>query len=66
VGGNDEIAEPVVVTMDLAGSADGGGQYRYTGRFPCEQAGRYGFTVRVVPAHGDLLTPVDLGCVAWA
>jgi starch phosphorylase len=66
VGGNDEIAEPVVVTMDLAGPADGGGHYRYTGRFPCEQAGRYGFTVRVVPAHGDLLTPVDLGCVAWA
>ena len=66
VGGNDEIAEPEVVTMEPAGPADAPGQYRYTGRFPCEQAGRYGFTVRVVPAHGDLVRSVDLGCIAWA
>jgi starch phosphorylase len=66
VGGNDEIADAEVVTMQLADPGDVPGQYRYTGRFPCEQAGRYGFTVRVVPAHPDLARSVDLGCIAWA
>ena len=32
----------------------------------CETAGRYGFTVRVVPSHDDLRTFAELGCVAWA
>ncbi len=31
-----------------------------------EHAGRYGFTVRIVPRHPDLVSPVELGLVAWA
>ena len=31
-----------------------------------ETAGRYGFSVRVVPSHDDLRTFAELGCVAWA
>jgi starch phosphorylase len=38
---------------------------RYRGHFTCERTGRYGFTVRVVPHHPDLVTPVELGQVAW-
>jgi starch phosphorylase len=38
---------------------------RYTGTFTCDQAGRYGATVRIVPAHPDLVTPLELGLVAW-
>jgi glycogen phosphorylase len=60
VGPNDELVTPQRVTMDAAG--DGG---RYEGEFGCEAAGRYGFTVRVVPAHADLTTPLELGAVAW-
>jgi starch phosphorylase len=45
---------------------DSEGQHRYVGAFDCESAGRYGFTVRVVPAHPDLVTPVELGLMAWA
>ena len=29
-------------------------------------AGRYGYTVRVLPAHADLVTPVELGLIAWS
>jgi starch phosphorylase len=41
-------------------------QRRYVGRFRPARAGRYGYTVRVVPANPDLVTPVELGLVGWA
>ena len=44
------------------GPADDG-HIRYVGSFVCERAGRYGLTVRVVPAHPDLATPTELGCI---
>jgi starch phosphorylase len=60
VGQQDELlAPPTVVTMTPTGD-------RYRGSFGCEQAGRYGFTVRVVPAHPNLVSPVELGRIAWA
>jgi starch phosphorylase len=64
VGQNDEI-EPGTVTTMTPSATDGGG-LRYHGSFTCATAGRYGFTVRVVPYHRDLATPLELGRVAWA
>ena len=74
VGANEELQPAAIVTMDLVGldeAAPGGGGgdknlHRYSGSFACEPAGRYGFTVRVVPSHDDLRTFAELGCVAWA
>ena len=66
VGTNDEIASPTQVAMVLRGPGDSPGHHRYVGRFSVEQAGRYGYTVRVVPSHPDLASPVEMGCVAWA
>jgi starch phosphorylase len=60
VGPADELVEPSIVSMTLAG------KNHYEGRFTCERAGRYGFTVRVVPSHPDLSTFAELGRVAWA
>jgi len=60
VGPTDEIVDAQRVAMH---PAEGG---RYVGEFACEAAGRYGFTVRVVPAHVDLTTPLELGAIAWA
>jgi starch phosphorylase len=65
VGPNDELAETSVVTLDADGSRPAHGELRYSGSFPCERPGRYGFTVRVVPCHDDLLNTAELGCVAW-
>ena len=64
-GPNDELSPPTVLRLDPAGPAGDDG-LRYAGTFVCDTAGRYGFTVRVVPAHADLATPVELGRVAWA
>ncbi|HEX2700540.1 MAG TPA: alpha-glucan family phosphorylase [Acidimicrobiales bacterium] len=66
VGPNDELVSPTKVAMTLEGPDGPPGRHSYVGRFSVEQAGRYGFTVRVVPAHPDLATPVEMGCVAWA
>ncbi len=38
----------------------------YSGTMVCATPGRYGFTVRAIPHHLDLPTPVDLGIVTWA
>jgi starch phosphorylase len=64
VGPNDEMSDTSVVEMTQV--ANGDGEYRYEGGFSCERAGRYGFTVRVVPKHEDLLASTELGLVAWA
>jgi starch phosphorylase len=64
VGQNDELAPPTVVAMSATSSE--GPNLRYRGSFACGQAGRYGFTVRVVPSNGDIADPVELGRIAWA
>jgi starch phosphorylase len=64
VGQNDELTHTAMVEMVSAGAVDDA-HARFTGSFPCDEPGRYGFTVRVVPSHPDLVTPVELGLVAW-
>ncbi len=71
VGANDELMASSVTTMEPADPADGealGGERRrrYAGSFVCEQAGRYGFSVRVVPSHADLASPAETGLINWA
>ena len=63
-GQGDELADPEVVVLDQSGAADDG-HLRYPGRFACDRAGRYGVTVRIVPNHPALVTPAELGRVAW-
>ncbi|MDQ6727281.1 MAG: alpha-glucan family phosphorylase [Actinomycetota bacterium] len=72
VGPTDELTDTAIVTMALvpptlsdAGAVAETG-HRYEGSFTCERAGRYGFTVRVVPSHPHLSTFAEMGRVAWA
>jgi starch phosphorylase len=64
VGPGDELVAPGTVTLDHTGDVDGAAVY--DGAFPCSTAGRHGFTVRVLPAHPDLASPVELGRTVWA
>ncbi len=64
-GQGEELTSPVVVPLEQAGPADDG-HLRYRGRFTCDKAGRYGVTVRVVPAHPALVSSAELGRIAWA
>jgi glycogen phosphorylase len=64
VGPNDELSVCGVVEMHRVDGDQS--RHCYVGSFSGEQAGRYGFTARVVPSHPDLANPADLGRVTWA
>ena len=59
-GQGGELTDPAIVPMAKAGEA-GDGHLRYAGHFTCEQVGRYGITVRIVPSHEDLTARAELG-----
>jgi len=65
VGQGDQLEQPIVVPMSATGEGARANR-RYRGAFTCARAGRYGFTVRVVPSHEFLTSPVELGRIAWA
>jgi starch phosphorylase len=65
VGQADELTSRSIVSMTVAGPADDD-HARYTGSLRTERAGRYGFTVRVVPRHPDLVSSAEMGLAAWA
>jgi starch phosphorylase len=64
VGQGDELTARSIVSMSPDGSADDD-HARYTGSLETEHAGRYGFTVRIVPRHPDLVGTAELGLAAW-
>jgi len=64
VGQGDEILDPQIVQMTLVSSSDS--KARYRGELSCAAAGRYGFTVRVLPSNPDLAQPVEMGRIVWA
>jgi starch phosphorylase len=70
VGTADELTSPTTVSLVPSGPSDGGGTdggpVTYEGDFPAAAAGRYGFTVRVVPNNPDLVTPMELGLTTWS
>ncbi|MCU1346463.1 MAG: alpha-glucan phosphorylase [Acidimicrobiia bacterium] len=65
VGEGDELLDPTVEPMTLEATRSGG-DVSYRGAFSCANAGRYGYTVRVLPCHAGLVSPVELGRIAWA
>ncbi|HEX2050215.1 MAG TPA: alpha-glucan family phosphorylase [Actinomycetota bacterium] len=64
VGANGELVEHALAELRPGPWADG--VCTYSGTFTAAAAGLYGYTVRIVPAHRDLITRMDLGLVTWA
>jgi starch phosphorylase len=60
-----ELADATIIQMTPIGDAPDA-HVRYSASFTCEQAGRVGVTVRIVPSSPLLATSVELGRVAWA
>lgn len=65
VQADGEFRAPTVQPLQPAGRTDTGA-LAYEGAFVCTEAGEYGLTVRVVPAHPDQLEWADMGLAAWA
>jgi starch phosphorylase len=55
-----------VDTVPMREIGNGGGTHRYEADLPLQQAGPFGYTVRVLPHHELLTNPVELGLVATA
>jgi starch phosphorylase len=55
-----------VHTVPMRSLGNGGDTYRYEADLPLDQAGPFGYTVRVLPNHELLTDPVELGLVTTA
>jgi len=60
VGPDGDLSQPAVVPMQSQEGDD-----LWAGELVCSAAGRYGYTVRVVPHQQDLATFAEIGCVTW-
>ena len=63
--GDDSLTEIQTHGMDVAESYDNG-RHRFDGTLELGRAGSLGYTVRVLPRHGGLASPAELGKVAYA
>ena len=62
VNEQDTIRNAECLPMTCLG--DGEGTYRFDADVPLQKAGAFGYTVRVLPTHELLLSPVELGLMA--
>ncbi|MFW5811393.1 MAG: hypothetical protein ACOCWS_00310, partial [Alkalispirochaetaceae bacterium] len=63
VTADGSLENPRRMTLKAAGEEDG--TQLYKGRIPCNQAGRQGIAVRLLPNHPDLVHPFVPGFVRW-
>ncbi len=65
--GNGGVKVPAgSIPMRPDGKKKDNNYYTYRGSLMESDSGEYGYTVRVVPKHPDLVHPQELGLVSWA
>jgi starch phosphorylase len=62
---NGGIKNPSVTILNASGR-NGDGSYVYQGSVPASESGAYGFSVRVVPTHPNLMQAHELRLIAWS
>jgi starch phosphorylase len=65
VKGEDDLIDPVVSTLELAETYEGG-RHRFEGHLVLDRPGPFGYTVRVLPKHTGLASGAEVGLVALA
>ena len=61
-----ELSRPLASQMQCV-AADGGGVFHFEGAArPCCSSGVYGYTIRILPCHVDMVSPFIPGMIAWA
>ncbi len=61
--GNFVDRETVILVPTVSG--DRTGRHVFQGKIPCARTGRFGFVIRVLPAHELLTNPVAMNLVLW-
>ena len=59
----DEIQTPEALRLNFTSGKDG--EALYTGYVPCQEAGRHGFAVRVLPFRRELVNKFEPGLITW-
>lgn len=62
---NGGIKNPMVTILTEIGR-NGDGSYIYEGTVPASESGAYGFSVRVVPTHPQLMQAHELRLITWS
>jgi starch phosphorylase len=62
---NGGIKNPSITVLNASGR-NGDGSYVYQGSVPASESGAYGFSVRVVPTHPNLMQAHELRLIAWS
>jgi starch phosphorylase len=44
----------------------GDGKHQFRAVLTCEDTGRFGYTIRIMPRHEHVRFPVDIGLIRWA
>jgi glycogen phosphorylase len=63
---NGAIRNPTATILNQSSQADGDGNYLYQGSVPSTESGTYGFSVRVVPTHPNLMQTHELRLITWS
>ncbi len=64
VAGDDQLRDSRVESLGYAESHEGG-RYRFEAEIPLNHTGPFGYTVRILPKNSLLVSPADVGLVAW-
>jgi starch phosphorylase len=62
---DDSLTDTVAFDLSVVESYEGG-RHRYDGGIALARSGAFGYTVRVLPRHDLLVSPAELGVVAFA
>ncbi len=61
-----QLQDGAYLDMDLEGPAGANGTHAYAARMKCARTGMTGYTVRVLPRHGEMVDGRELSLVRWA
>ena len=64
VAGDDELRDPQVRTLEHAETYQDG-RHRFEADIRLDSTGLFGYTVRILPQHPLLVSPADVGVIAW-
>jgi starch phosphorylase len=66
VNSHGDIVNPETIPLNLIDESVDGEYHYYARAATCECSGLFGYTVRILPRHPDLVTPFMPGIITWA
>ena len=65
IGAHNKIDHPLISEMVLSETSGGQETYKFKTKIQLLEGGDYGFTIRVLPYHSELIDKFEMGLVKW-